>query len=192
MAVIGEMPPAREKASTLAVADEVEKSDRMGKVDLSLLVASPSRLERKPANAQPDIAPTGPSAEPSSVIRKPAMRLSAPRPDYGRFRSLQAWEGFIEDVEGSTFTCVLRSLQHEESEERASVPIEEISPKDRGRIVPGAIFYWAIGYIDRPTGQRQRASIIWFRPRPTATRAALDAARREALAMKREIAPDCL
>jgi hypothetical protein len=51
-------------------------------------------------------------------------------------------------------------------DEEAEFPMEEVSDADRSFIMPGAVFYWNIGYIDNISGQRTRASVIRFRRLP--------------------------
>jgi hypothetical protein len=100
-----------------------------------------------------------------------------------RFNSLQKWEGHVLRREGGSFIAVLIDLTNPSTvEEEAEIPIEEIEPDDRELVVPGAVFYWNIGYYDKTSG-RQRTSLIRFRRLPHWTREEIEfaAARGEQL-----------
>ncbi len=83
-----------------------------------------------------------------------------------RFQAIQKWEGHVIGVGEETFSVHLRPLLGEGSDhQEAEIYLEEVDPSDRFLIEPGAVFYWSIGYLDRPSG-RLRASILRFRRLP--------------------------
>jgi hypothetical protein len=92
------------------------------------------------------------------------------------FVPLQKWEGFVIDVMEDTFTVRLSDLTRNNAEEVAEIPKEEVSEEDRVLIKAGALFYWNIGYLDRPSG-RQRSSMIRFRRLPIWGKEELEKAR---------------
>lgn len=92
------------------------------------------------------------------------------------FIVLQKWEGHVTEVDETTFRARLHPLAGEGTDQEAEIYTEEVSPQDRALIQPGSIFYWSIGYLDRPSG-RIRASIIRFRRLPTWSESQLAAAK---------------
>jgi len=99
------------------------------------------------------------------------------------FRALQKWEGYVIDVYEDTFLARLIPIRGEGSDQNAEIYIEEVEPADRALIEPGAVFYWSIGYLDRPSG-RHRDSFIRFRRLPAWSQSELEAVRREAKRLK--------
>ena len=83
-----------------------------------------------------------------------------------RFVPLQKWEGTVLQVLEDSFFARLVDLTSSGVDEEAEFPVEEVSDADRPLIMPGAVFYWNIGYIDNISGQRTRASVIRFRRLP--------------------------
>jgi hypothetical protein len=59
-----------------------------------------------------------------------------------------------------TFTAIIEDVLERSPVEEVGIYLEEISPDDRPLVVPGAHFYWAIGYRDVIGGYRMRASVI--------------------------------
>jgi len=96
------------------------------------------------------------------------------------FVSLQSWEGTVMRVLGESFVARLVDRSGQTHDEEAEFPHAEVSDDDRDLIQEGAVFYWDIGYIVKPSGQRIRASIVRFRRLPTWTKAELDSAREAA------------
>jgi len=96
------------------------------------------------------------------------------------FISLQKWEGIVLKRIKESFLARLIDLTNDGPDEEAELPIAEISKEDLDLIEPGAIFYWNIGYLDKWSGQRTRASVIRFRRLPKWTRKEIEAATREA------------
>lgn len=81
------------------------------------------------------------------------------------FISLQKWEGTVIEINKEFFTARLVNLTCKAPDEEAEIGIEEISHEDVNLLKPGAIFYWNIGYNDKPSG-RLRVSLIRFRRLP--------------------------
>jgi len=107
-------------------------------------------------------------------------RLSTPKK---KFRVLQKWEGYVIEVEQDTFFARLVPIVGEGPDQEAEIYLEEIEPDDRILIEPGAVFYWSIGYSDKPAG-RERVSLIRFRRLPTWTRRELEIARTKAAKLR--------
>lgn len=112
------------------------------------------------------------------------LPLVPPSPD-GReyFRAMQKWEGYVIQVGKDTFTARLVSIVGEGPDQESEIYVEEVAPDDRLLIEPGAVFYWSIGYLDRPSG-RLRASILRFRRLPVWTKRELEDAAAKADEMR--------
>lgn len=100
-----------------------------------------------------------------------ALPLSLPRdiPPPRRtatFKALQQFEGRVLDVGPDWFSAALFDMTDEITEEEAEFDLDEVSSDDRSLVVPGAIFYWSIGYRTERSGERSRTSLIWFRRLP--------------------------
>jgi hypothetical protein len=97
--------------------------------------------------------------------------------------ALQKWEGYVTEVGRDTFWARLSMVVGEGVDQDAEIYIEEVDLEDRALIQPGAVFYWTIGYLDRPSG-RQRSSVLRFRRLPVWTGRDLIKARSKALKFK--------
>jgi len=100
------------------------------------------------------------------------------------FNARQRWEGHVIGAKGDTFTARLLPIGHGQLEQEAEIPIDEITPDERVFIEPGAVFYWSIGYLERPSG-RVRESIIRFRRLPPWTTMERQAALSRSLELRR-------
>jgi hypothetical protein len=96
------------------------------------------------------------------------------------FVSIQSWEGTVMRVLGESFVARLVDRSGNTHDEEAEFPLSEVSDDDRELIQEGAVFYWNIGYMIKPSRQKIRASIIRLRRLPAWTKAELDSARRAA------------
>jgi len=94
------------------------------------------------------------------------------------FTALQKWECYVLAVKGDTFLARLHPLLGEGLDQEAEIYLEEVSEEDRPLIQLGAVFYWSIGYLERPSG-RLRSSVIKFRRLPTWTNHDLGEAKKE-------------
>lgn len=112
---------------------------------------------------------------------EPALLLPGPRKPRHRFKVLQTWEGTILEISGDECRAIIRDRTTPENpDEEITFSIEEIPESDRPLALPGAVFYWSIGYDDRLDGQRNRVSSIRVRRIPVWADKELKAARREA------------
>jgi len=69
-------------------------------------------------------------------------------------------------VQDNSFIARLVDQTTAGPEEEAEIALEEVPFGDRSLVVPGAVFYWNIGYSDSLSGQRTRVSEIRFRRLP--------------------------
>ena len=106
-----------------------------------------------------------------------------------RFVVLNRWEGVVLSRSDGTFVCRLHDRTATGAPEEAEFDIQEVDDEDRGLICPGAIFYWAVGYLDRPRG-RARASTIRFRRLPVWREDEIDKARRPLLKSRTSLTGD--
>ena len=83
-----------------------------------------------------------------------------------QFHALQKWQGSVSKVTDSTFDARLLDLKDPSVEEVAEFDLEEVSVGDRPLVVPGAVFYWSVGYRTEPSGSRSRTSVLVFRRLP--------------------------
>src|SRR5271165_2263995 len=82
------------------------------------------------------------------------------------FKVLQQWEGTVLSRNGDQFEALVRdAIEKQRPEERATIKIDEVTEDDRLLIMPGAIFFWTIGYLIRKSG-RSTSSVIRFRRLP--------------------------
>lgn len=111
------------------------------------------------------------AGQPESEPRTAQLLLPLSAPLRHPFTLLQQWEGVVstEPREGE-FVAVVRDLTNPTySEEQAMLSLEHVPPPDRKLVVPGAVFYWSIGYEDTPTGTRRTISVLRFRRLPAWT-----------------------
>ncbi len=103
-------------------------------------------------------------------VREASVRV-APRSFAATAVSVQAWEGVVEDVleeEEKVYVKLIDKTDRNASDSFAYVPLDQFDPEDTDLIVPGAIFYWYVGYETKPSG-RTRSSMIRFRRVPAWT-----------------------
>ena len=98
-----------------------------------------------------------------------------------KFNVLGKWEGTVSSIEGEEFDAVIHDLRDASfPEEKATFSVQEVPDADKSLIVPGAVFYWNIGYETNVNGQKKRVSIIRFRRLPAWTRSEIEALYRKA------------
>ena len=68
-----------------------------------------------------------------------------------RFRVLQKWQGRVIEVGDKSFLAHLVTFCGEGPDQEAEI-FFEVAKYDHGLIEPGAMFYWSIGDLIRPTG----------------------------------------
>jgi hypothetical protein len=84
----------------------------------------------------------------------------------GSFHEISRLEGNVLERNGDVFTARLVDLNGGHSDEEAEFSIEEVQKCDRDLAVPGAVFYWTVGFWDSLLGLRSRVSQICFRRLP--------------------------
>ena len=114
----------------------------------------PSALGAVAVTADISVTETQTSAPPRHQRRPPP---GGPRE---HFDIKGKWQGHVVSVGEETFTAIIEDVLEQSPDEQVEIYLEEISPDDRPLVVPGAHFYWAIGYRDVIGGYRMRASII--------------------------------
>ena len=114
----------------------------------------PSALGAVATTADTSVTETQTSAPPRH------QRLSPPAGPREHFDIKGKWQGHVVSVGEETFTAIIKDVLGQSSDEEVEIYLEEISQDDRPLVVPGAHFYWAIGYRDVIGGYRMRASII--------------------------------
>jgi hypothetical protein len=128
--------------------------------------AIPSRIDRSSTqtsgSAEINIALQTTTEGPLKVLRQMLQE-----PDIQpavSFTATARWEGVVTERFATYFSADVIDL---DSGESASVEfdLDELSRADISLCEPGALFYWAIGYETRRTGQRLRVSVIQFRRR---------------------------
>ena len=133
-------------------------------------VPSPASVSTGAAPASigsPVSAPTALGAETRAeplTVDVASLSIVTPTP----FTLLQQWEGIVaEQPTADDFVATLRDLTApSRPEERATFPLDQVPLADRGLVVAGAVFYWAIAYEDLPTGTRRTVSELRFRRLP--------------------------
>jgi hypothetical protein len=122
-----------------------------------------------------------PSVEPRPVV------LNVKYTPTTFFEERQQWEGTVQEVRSDGIVVTLIDLTDQKnSAESAEISWDEVPDADHALVIPGAVFYWSIGYERTIHGQKSNISSIRFRRLPKKwTRAELEAARREAEEMER-------
>lgn len=82
------------------------------------------------------------------------------------FFSEQKYEGVVTNVTDDSFWATLHNLTEKTNDDEAEFSIEEVSDEDIKMIAKGSVFYWNIGYMIVPGGQRIGAQLIRFRRLP--------------------------
>jgi len=81
-----------------------------------------------------------------------------------QFEARQQWEGSVEEVRSNEIVVTLIDLTNpNNANERAVISMDKVPKTDRNLVVPGAVFYWNIGYQRTASGQRIPKSSISFR-----------------------------
>ncbi len=96
------------------------------------------------------------------------------------FNSLLKREGVVLSIHENHFTAKLTDMNHDEVDEVADFPYDEISDDDRSLLEIGSVFYWNIGYKLLPSGQKERSSLIRFRRLPAWHRSEIEIANEKA------------
>jgi hypothetical protein len=146
--------------------------------DLFVITGEPTEDPHSNRTYLPDtLESTGDNGKtPNKVVslRSPSLSLQH------KFKVLQKWEGTIIEILNEECRAYIREFGSQNSIEEVTFSIEEIPEADRYLVVPGAIFYWSIGYDDHIDGQRNRISSIRLRRLPVWTEKELKKAEEEA------------
>jgi hypothetical protein len=135
-----------------------------------------------PATSQsPNKSLTAVEADRETRLATAQLITPPPPPTRHEFVLLQQWEGVVSsEASNDEFNVVLRDLTHPaRPEEQATFSIEQVPVPDRRLVLPGAVFYWSIGYEDLPTGTRRTVSTLRFRRLPVWTRTDMQRIRRD-------------
>lgn len=102
-------------------------------------------------------------------LKPSPVHVPTPRVPLDRFRMLANWIGRVQRVYDDTFVALVQDQLEDRPEEEAELLRDEVASVDQPLLVPGAVFYWSIGYRDRLAGPRIRESVIRFRrlPKPS-------------------------
>jgi hypothetical protein len=152
--------------STTSSANELRPTE------VDIVDAGMTRVIGVPTQAQTPqpIDTSSPSSYHNGDVRRlplvPPVRVPSPSRPQARFEALQKWEGRVLDVTDSTFTAIVVDGMVSGVEEEVEFDLDEVTPGDLDLVVPGAVFYWSIGYRAEPSGERSRSSVLVFRRLP--------------------------
>ena len=119
---------------------------------------SSSALASNSAGTQGQVI--APRASPAVVVQSARAILRQ------KFTPLSKREGVVLEIRGDEFDARLIDLNDQDEDLEATFAIDEISRDDLPLAIPGAVFYWNIGYFDDPVGRRTRISELRFRRLP--------------------------
>lgn len=85
------------------------------------------------------------------------------------FKKLELREGIVVSIDKDWFRVRLVDPEDEHPDEEVDIFMDQVSTPDLGLVAPGALFFWAIGYVTR-RGTRELVCRVTFRRRPVATR----------------------
>ncbi len=105
----------------------------------------------------------------------------------GDFILLAKWQGRVTEVGDDCFEAIVEDQLTANPDEYAIFSVDELSEDDRILLVPGALFYWAIGYRVEPSRVRSRESVIRMQRLPTWSNEELDRARQWAQESANEV-----
>ncbi len=133
----------------------------------------------------------GPGQDGNAISRIVALPEPGPRlAPSATLHALQEWEGYVVEIGEDEFVARLVDLTAGRSfeTEEATIPMEEISEDDAGKLREGDIFRWVIGYERSPSGTK-RVSQIVFRDLPRMTAADFEEGRKWAERISRSLSP---
>lgn len=113
-----------------------------------------------------DLIQQGQTVSEPTTLEKPTFHLGSRPITHGYFKTIQQWQGVVEEINTDSITVKLYDKTGESSQALAEIYLNEISESDKPYLRPGAIFYWHVGYSDCVSGQRTKASRIIFRRLP--------------------------
>jgi hypothetical protein len=124
--------------------------------------------------------------EPEHLLHQP-VRIPAQLRSAGRFIPLARREGVVAEVRRDEFDARLTDIMGDEEDVSITFPKDDLSADDTGLLKPGAVFYWIVGYVENPTGQRSRTAEIKFRRLPARRPRDMVRAKAEAESIRREL-----
>jgi len=123
----------------------------------------------------------------SGEFKAPIIYISKKDSPHSYSVALQKWQGYVIKLLDNALLVRLIDLTRKGPDEETIIPLEEISLDDYDLIKIGVIFYWSIGYLTKSNGQRTRFSEIRFQRLPSWKRDEINAAKREAMKLKKII-----
>lgn len=110
------------------------------------------------------------TSEPSVTTEAPnrVVRVAPIAKPSGLFVATGKWEGVVESIDDAAgeFDVRMADILHGDDDLFMTFSMDDVSPEDARMVVPGAIFYWIVGYYDRVSGQRTRVAELKFRRLP--------------------------
>ncbi|HXX95360.1 MAG TPA: hypothetical protein VEN81_17190 [Planctomycetota bacterium] len=106
--------------------------------------------------------------EPGEFLENPSQEAFKKRISR-QFNVLQKWQGEVQSVERAEkeFVAVTRDLEDESrSDENVTFSFDEVPKADWSLILPGAVFYWSVGYEQDEMGTVYGKSLVRFRRLP--------------------------
>ena len=165
-------------------ADE-QSSDQVNERLASITWALQPKSDSSEFKSTVDQSPFDSSEGNSSPVRVPIKKYLPERRREETFVTLQSWEGLVIEVEEEIFQSRLVSTTDDTPDQYAEIYIDEVDRPDRALLKPGAVFYWTIGYLQRPNGTTMRGSILRFRRLPPATSKDLERAKSKVTAWEK-------
>jgi hypothetical protein len=150
----------RHQAAIEGTAESKQLPDEAPALHVQIPRSSPE--QRVTVAGEQDDGGTARAPDPIAVARALAG-VTASELSGARFIARMEWQGLIESVAEDHFVATLTTREKPEDRERAEIWLEEVSPRDRDRVRPGALFYWVIGHREEPHGQRFNESVLRFR-----------------------------
>lgn len=127
---------------------------------------------------------SGPARQgPGSDLPRYSPRLNSASPEIRsrRYELLKKWIGTVTDVRDTSFYASLADAREPEKDlEIVELSKREVPEADAALLVPGAVFYWSIGYAKTPGGTVSRNYELRFRREPLWSEAAVENIKREA------------
>lgn len=139
-------------------------------------VQEPKRSARVPAlgrdaarkrRAEWAVAPS-PRPQEGAPVTAPVQRAPEHLALSDPVEIVQRWDALILQVFSERRAFIARLIDRTErtAEIEAELDFDELTPDDLNRVVPGAVFYWNIGFRNERNGRRVRESWMRFRRLP--------------------------
>lgn len=99
-------------------------------------------------------------------MRNAAQLVVLPKPDLGLvdigyFDIRQHFEGYVTHIDERTFVAIVKDRANQNNpDEEVTISLDEVAAGDRALVIPGAVFYWYLGYANYPGVPRARQSRI--------------------------------